>query len=189
MLRLATLTLAVLSSAVPALSKVSCKDPGPSACKQQCSAYRKQRPAPRMFNACLTGCNAGRSIHANCGAACKNQPLPRPTTGQICSQQCSAMNLRIRNCLNQQHRQEKAEKDAAAAAAAKKVEVEVVAAQRRQLETITVTEQAEKIVEAATPLKVQEASAAAVVEEPNAAGVDAQVAEAEAQAKVAAEKA
>merc|ERR1719478_881405 len=102
MLRLATLTLAVLSSAVPALSKVSCKDPGPSACKQQCSAYRKQRPAPRMSNACLAGCNAGRSVHANCGAACKNQ----------------------------QHRQEKAEKDAAAAAAAKKVEVEVVAAQR-----------------------------------------------------------
>merc|ERR1719174_2226200 len=169
MLRLATLTLAVLSSAVPALSKVSCKDPGPSACKQQCSAYRKQRPAPRMFNACLAGCNAGRSVHANCGAACKNQPLPRPTTGQICSQQCSAMNLRIRNCLNQQHRQEKAEK-------------EVVAAQRRQLETITVTEQAEKIVEAATPLKVQAAPAAVPEEEPI-------LAEDEAAALIAAEQA
>ena len=114
LLRLATLALAALSGA-PVASAVACQNPGPSACKKQCGPYRKQRPAPRMFNACLAGCNAGRAVHANCGAACKNQPLPRPTTSQICSQQCSAMNRRVRSCLNALHQEEK---EAAAAAGA-----------------------------------------------------------------------
>ena len=67
---------------------------------QVCGRFRRQRPMPTVYNACMTGCraaiNAKQSV--NCHGMCQSQPTPRPTTTNACQAGCFAMRDMFRSC-------------------------------------------------------------------------------------------
>ena len=70
-------------------------------CKSQiCGSFRRARPMPTIYNACMTGCRVAirGKQNANCHGACASQPTPRPTTTNACQSGCFAMRDMFRSC-------------------------------------------------------------------------------------------
>ena len=72
-----------------------------SECNSQvCGRYRRTRPMPTVYNACMQGCQGAirGKQNANCHGVCSNQPTPRPTTTNACQAGCFTMRDMFRTC-------------------------------------------------------------------------------------------
>lgn len=91
---------------LPASTQANCeKSVNVQLCAQQiCASYRRQRPMPVIFQACMKGCEAAhrQKSSANCNSACSRLPTPRPTTTNACTQGCYIMRDRFQTCLSGQ---------------------------------------------------------------------------------------
>jgi hypothetical protein len=67
---------------------------------QVCGRFRRNRPMPTIYNACMTGCRAAINAkqNVNCHGICGSQPTPRPTTTNACQAGCFAMRDMFRSC-------------------------------------------------------------------------------------------
>jgi hypothetical protein len=151
-------------------------------CKANCAAFRAEKPRPRIYNACITGCESGKKGQCS---ACNSVPKPHPRTNKICGKACKTAGTQLRKC-NRAKRGE-------AQAAVETVVIEQVAPSETIIEEVAAVAAAaraeQKALDSEIAAKAAAAAASAAEAEANAKAAEtAAAAKAAADAKAAAEE-
>ena len=64
-------------------------------CRAECAGYSAEKPRPRIFNACITGCESGKKGQCS---KCSSVPKPHPRTNKICGKACKSSGKQMRAC-------------------------------------------------------------------------------------------